>query len=138
MELIYLCPFCRGAINAKRNIILSVRSSDNQVGLALLHEEIGNYAVALSPTINVDTGDIVDFFCPICHAELNTSKGDNLARYVRVDDTGSESSVIISREYGERCTFTVDDRKKSKNLWRECEKIPRSGVVFIMEFMMLF
>jgi len=122
MEILYLCPHCRGAINAKRNIILSVKSSDNQIGLALLHEEIGNYAVALSPTIKVNTGDIVDFFCPICHAELNTSKGDNLARFIRIDDTGSESSVIISREYGERCTFTVDDRKKVKTYGESVRK----------------
>lgn len=122
MEILYLCPYCRGAINAKRNIILSVKSTDKQFGLALLHEEIGNYTVALSPTLKIKTGDIVDFFCPICHAELNTSKGDNLARFVQVDDTGSESSVIISRAYGERCTFTVDDRKKVKTYGESVRK----------------
>lgn len=122
MEIVYLCPFCRGAINAKRNIILSVKSSDKQIGLALLHEEIGNYTVALSPSLKIKTGDIVDFFCPICHEELNTSKGDNLAKYLRVDETGAESSVIISREYGERCTFTVDDRKKVKSYGESVRK----------------
>ncbi len=122
MEIIYLCPQCRGAINAKRNIILSTRSSKKQIGLTLLHEEIGNYAVALSPTLKVDTGDIVDFFCPICHASLNTSKGDNLAKFIRVDETGTETSVIISREYGERCTFTVNDRKKVKTYGESVRK----------------
>ena len=122
MEIVYLCPHCRGAINAKRNIILSARSSNKQVGLALLHEEIGNYTVALSPSLKVKTGEIVDFFCPVCHAELNTSKGDNLAKFLRVDDTGAESSVIISREYGERCTFTVDDRKKIKTYGESVKK----------------
>lgn len=122
MELLYLCPHCKGAINAKRNIILSVRSADKQIGLALLHEEIGNYTVALSPTLKIKTGEIVDFFCPICHAELNTSKGDNLAKFLRVDDNGSEASVIISREYGERCTFTVDDHKKVKTYGESVRK----------------
>jgi len=122
MEIVYLCPHCRGAINAKRNIILAARSSKKQIGLVLLHEEIGNYAVALSPTLKVKTGEIVDFFCPICHAELNTSKGDNLAKFIRVDDTGTESNVIISREYGERCTFTVDDRKKVKTYGESVRK----------------
>lgn len=122
MEIVYLCPFCRGAINAKRNIILSVKSADKQIGLALLHEEIGNYAVALSPTLKIKTGDIVDFFCPVCHEELNTTKGDNLAKFLRVDDSGAESSVIISREYGERCTFTVDDRKKVKTYGESVRK----------------
>lgn len=122
MEIVYLCPHCHGAINAKRNIILSARSSPKQIGLALLHEEIGNYTVALSPTLKVKTGEIVDFFCPICHASLNTSKGDNLAKFIRVDETGTETSVIISREYGERCTFTVDDRKKVKTYGESVRK----------------
>lgn len=122
MEIIYLCPHCKGAINAKRNIILSVKTANKQVGLALLHEELGNYAVALSPTLKIDTGDIVDFFCPICHAELNTSKGENLAKFLRLDDMGAESSVIISREYGERCTFTLDDRKKVKTYGESVRK----------------
>lgn len=122
MEIVYLCPFCRGAINAKRNIILSVKSADNQIGLALLHEEIGNYTVALSPSLKIKSGDIVDFFCPICHEELNTQKGENLAKYIRVDETGAESSVIISREYGERCTFTVDDHKKIKTYGESVRK----------------
>ncbi len=122
MEYIYLCPQCRGALNAKRNIILSARSAKKQIGLALLHEEIGNYTVALSPTLKIDTGDIVDFFCPICHANLNTSKGDNLAKFIRVDETGAETSVIISRKYGERCTFTVDDRKKVKTYGESVRK----------------
>ncbi len=122
MEYIYLCPQCRGALNARRNIILSARSAKKQIGLALLHEEIGNYTVALSPTLKIDTGDIVDFFCPICHANLNTSKGDNLAKFIRVDETGVETSVIISRKYGERCTFTVDDRKKVKTYGESVRK----------------
>ena len=122
MEVVFLCPHCRGAINAKRNIILSARSAIHQIGLALLHEEIGNYTVALSPTLNVKTGDIVDFFCPICHEKLNTSKGDNLARFIRVDETGMETNVIISREYGERCTFTVDDQKKVKSYGESVRK----------------
>lgn len=122
MEISYLCPHCKGAINAKKNIILSVSSADKQIGLALLHEEIGNYTVALSPTLKINSGDIVDFFCPICHAELNTSKGDNLARFLRIDDNGSEASVVISREYGERCTFTLDDHKKVKTYGESVRK----------------
>jgi hypothetical protein len=122
MESLYLCPFCKGAINAKRNIILSARSEKNQLGLALLHEEIGNYTVALSPTLKVNTGDIVDFFCPICHEMLNTAKGENLAKFIRVDETGTETNIIISREYGERCTFTVDDQKKVKSYGESVRK----------------
>jgi hypothetical protein len=122
MEIMYLCPFCRGAINAKKNIILSAKTSGKNQGLALLHEEIGNYTVAMSPTLKVNTGDVVDFNCPVCHASLDIPKGENLARFLRVDELGNETSVIISRKYGERCTFTIDDQKKVKSYGESVRK----------------
>jgi hypothetical protein len=112
MEVAYLCPHCRGAINAENNIILSAKTKDNKVGLALLHEEIGNYSVTLSSSLTVELGDVVDFFCPICHACLNVLKGDSLAKYVRIENGIKECYIVISRRYGERITFKVDENKK--------------------------
>lgn len=122
MEVTYLCPHCRGAINAGNNIILSAKTKDNKVGLVLLHEEIGNYSVTLSSTLQVEEGAIVDFFCPVCHACLNIMKGDSLARYIRIEDGIKESHIIISRKYGERITFKVD---KNKQVESYGEKISR-------------
>ncbi|MBN2172561.1 MAG: hypothetical protein JW731_00415 [Bacteroidales bacterium] len=122
MDIIYLCPHCRGAINAKKNIILSAKASGTNAGLALLHEEIGNYTVAMSPTLKIESGDVVDFYCPICHTSLNTPKGENMARFIRVDELGNETNVIISRKYGERCTFTIDDQRKVKSYGESVRK----------------
>jgi len=107
MEVTYLCPFCRGAINALDNIILAAKANKNKHGLILLHEEIGNYSVIQTSTINVEMGEVVDFSCPICNASLNTEKGDHYAGYIRVDESGQESKIIISREYGDRRTFKI-------------------------------
>lgn len=117
MNLIYTCPHCGGGLNAKKNIILSVRSTTNKEnkGLALLHEEIGNYTVAMSPTLNIESGDLVDFHCPICHEGLNSTKEENLAHFIRIDETGDQSTIYISRIYGERCTFQIDDKKQLKS-----------------------
>ena len=112
MEVIYLCPHCRGAINAENNIILSAKTTTNKMRLILLHEEIGNYSVAMSNTLTVETGEVVDLFCPICHESLNTTKGDSLAKYIRLENGIKESYIIISRKYGERITFKIDDKKK--------------------------
>ena len=107
MKVSYLCPHCRGVINADNNIILSAKSADNKIGLVLLHEEIGNYTVTLSSSLIVEAGEIVDFYCPICHECLNTKKGDSLAKYIRLVDDVDESYIVISRAYGERITFKV-------------------------------
>ena len=117
MHITYLCPHCKGAINAKRNIVLAAESKKNrsQRGLVLLHEDIGNYTVAMSETLELSSGDVVDFFCPLCHCSLTTPQGDNMAYFTRVEPNGDESNIVISRVFGERCTFQIDDRKKVKS-----------------------
>lgn len=112
MKVTYICPHCRGAINAGNNIILSAKSSKNKIGLILLHEEIGNYTSALSSTLTVEKGDVVDLFCPVCHECLNIPEKDCLAKYIRIENGSKESSIIISRKYGEEITFKVDENKQ--------------------------
>ena len=112
MKVTYLCPHCRGAINAGNNIILSAKTSTNKVGLILLHEEIGNYSSVLSSSLTIEKGEIVDLFCPVCHESLNIPKQDSLAKYIRIDDGIKESYIIISRTYGENITFKVDENKQ--------------------------
>lgn len=111
MKVTYLCPHCRGAINAGNNIILSARTKAKKVGLILLHEEIGNYSSEQSSSLSVEEGEVVDLFCPVCHESLNIPMKDSLAKYIRLDDNCNECYIIISRKYGEKITFKVDENK---------------------------
>jgi len=112
MKVTYLCPHCRAAINAGNNIILSAKTPSNKSGLILLHEEIGNYSSELSSSITVEEGEVVDLFCPVCHESLNIPVKDSLAKYIRIDEDLKESFIIISRKYGEKITFKVDENKQ--------------------------
>ena len=112
MNVTYLCPHCRGAINAGNNIVLSAKTSTKQVGLILLHEEIGNYTSESSASLTIEKGEIVDVFCPVCHQSLNIPNKDSLAKYIRIDDNCRECFIIISRKYGENITFKVDEKKQ--------------------------
>jgi hypothetical protein len=124
MSINYICPFCRSALNAKRNIILVAKRPDEKhnQGLVFLHEEIGNYTVANSSTLVVESGNVVDFYCPVCNESLNAVKGENLAKFNRIDEVGEESTIVISRVYGERCTFQLDDKKKVKTYGESVRK----------------
>jgi len=122
MKITYLCPYCRGAINAGENIILSAKTSANKVGLILLHEEIGNYTNILSSSLTVEKGEVVDLFCPICHESLNVSKKDCLAKFVRVDNNIKEYYIIISRKYGENITFTVNEKKQIESYGEQIKR----------------
>jgi hypothetical protein len=112
MKVTYLCPHCRSAINAGKNIILSAQTHNDNKGLILLHEEIGNYSSEVSASLTVENGDIVDLFCPVCHKSLNIPQKDALARYIRMDDDCKECFIIISRKYGEKITFKVNENKE--------------------------
>jgi len=111
MEVTYLCPHCRGAINAANNIILSAKTGSDNMGLILLHEEIGNYSIKSSSSLALEKDVVVDLFCPVCHECLNIPKKDSLAKYIRIDHDMNESFIIISRKYGEKITFKVSENK---------------------------
>ena len=76
-----------------------------------MHEEIGNYTSDLSSSLTIEIGEVVDLFCPICHESLNIPNKDSLAKYIRIDNNCKECYIIISRKYGERITFKVDENK---------------------------
>ena len=57
----YLCPKCRGFLNANDNIVFSVKTQKGDQGLILLHTELGNYKVTSHPSYNYTEGEPLDF-----------------------------------------------------------------------------
>lgn len=111
----YLCPHCRASLNAKKNIILVARGEEaKNKGLVLMHEAIGNYTVAMSASLVMQPGDLVDFYCPVCNHCLNVGEGENLASLIRIDADQNETVIVISRVFGERCTFQLDNKRQVK------------------------
>ena len=111
MKTTYLCPYCHAAINACDYIVLAAKFKQHVTGIVLLHEEIGNYTSHHSASLEIKEGDVVDLFCPVCSANLETYRGDQFASYIRKDESGNESRIIISRKYGEKVTFKVEEGK---------------------------
>ena len=66
----YLCPYCKGKLNVKRNIVLAVRNEAQQRGLIFLSAKIGNYESITHPSFIVKEGEQLEIFCPMCHANL--------------------------------------------------------------------
>jgi hypothetical protein len=122
MDLLYRCPYCKGAINANEYIILSSKTKDKKVGLILLHEEIGNYSALHTPTLEVEPGEIVDIYCPICHKNLKTRRGEHFATFNRRDEEGNESRIIISRKYREEVTFKIEKGKETESYGESARK----------------
>ena len=103
----YKCPKCNGNIRVDDDIILSAKNKSLPGGLVLLHPELGNYSVKTHPDFKYETGDIINFYCPICHHNLDSSKHINLARMVMIDDKGQEFDIYFSKVTGEKSTMKM-------------------------------
>lgn len=109
MEKNYLCPKCKSYINIGTKIVLSVHVGETQRGLLLFEKELGDYKVKKNDLINYSEGEMVGFFCPICHENLKSEIHENLARILIVDENNVENDVLFSRISGEMATYKINN-----------------------------
>ena len=107
MHADYKCPKCYGHIRIKDGIILSAKGKHHPGGLVLLHPEPGNYNVITHPDFKYEKGDVIEFYCPICHHSLDSDKHMNLARVVMTDEDGKDYDIYFSKVAGEHSTLKM-------------------------------
>jgi hypothetical protein len=111
MELNYLCPECKSLLNIGDKIVLSVRLKNKQNGLLLFEKILGNYNVKKQNILHYKDGDLVEFFCPICHETLQSTIHTNLIRLILVDEEENESDIFFSRIAGEHATYKISGKE---------------------------
>ncbi|MFU8843762.1 MAG: hypothetical protein ACNA7V_08145 [Bacteroidales bacterium] len=107
MAINYICPHCQGCISLDDNVIFSVRTEAFKVGLISLHAELGNYSVNKNSLFDYAEGEELDFFCPVCHADLASGFHGKLARIIMVDESGTSFDIHFSRRAGEKSTYKI-------------------------------
>ncbi len=107
MNVSYICPHCRGYLNACDYIIFNSKTEKGERGLILLHPELGNYSVLHHPEFKFEQGEVVEFFCPICGESLSVKEKVNFARIKMVDENGKEFTILFSRVAGEKSTYKI-------------------------------
>ena len=107
----FICPHCRGYLNARKNIIFVAESESGGRGIMLLSPEVGDYSMIKHPDFSLSDGEQVQLFCPICHANLVNRLDDNklLAKILMIDQKGQEHEIYFSGIMGERSTIKVTD-----------------------------
>lgn len=110
LKINYLCPACRSYLRVWNNVIFAVKSTENdKKGILLLNPGLGNYAVVSHPDLTFETGEKIDFFCPVCQTSLvDDMINENLVRVIMIDELDNEYDVYFSRVAGEQSTFKVD------------------------------
>ena len=128
----FLCPKCRSHLVPNRKIVLMAKLPDGTKGLLLLSPILGEYSANTHTTFQVNEGDKVDIFCPICHEDLGDYKDNkNLARIIMIDDRREEYDIVFSEIIGQRCTYKIHGEEVEKfgedadlytNFWGEAPK----------------
>ena len=128
----FLCPQCRSQLVPNKKIVLLAKLPDGEQGLLLLSPILGEYSATTHAAFNVNAGDKVDIFCPVCHADLGDYHDDqNLAKVIMIDDREEEYDIIFSEIIGQRCTFKIHGEEMEKygedadiytNYWGEAPK----------------
>ena len=103
----YKCPNCRGNLRLGHNIILSAVKSDHSGAIILLHPELGNYSADYHKDTVLNEGDLVTFYCPICHFDLSSKKHENLAMVIMVEEDETEYDIYFSQIAGEHSTVKM-------------------------------
>ena len=112
MEINYLCPKCKSYLNIGQKIVLSVKVKDKQEGLILFEKELGNYEIKKHDIIEYKKGDMLGFYCPICHENLASEDvNSNLAKIIMSDEKGKEFEIVFSKIAGEHATYKLKDNE---------------------------
>lgn len=110
MKKDYLCPYCKGKLNVNHNIVLSVYTESQNMGLIFLSTELGNYKRTSHPSFQIKEGEHLDIYCPICHANLQAIEfNENLAKVFMTDESQKVYEILFSEIEGEHCTYKLVD-----------------------------
>ena len=103
----FLCPYCKGHLKVNEQIVFSTSTQNGKSGLTCLSPQIGNYAIVHHPSFEINKGELVSFYCPICHSNLTSNLTDRLVKVMMVNDSKEEFTVLFSGVLGEKCTYTL-------------------------------
>ncbi len=110
MEINYKCPKCKSYLNIGNKVVLSAKVNENQKGLILFSNKLGNYEIKKHDLVQYKKGQKVGFYCPICHSNLAAEDLNlNLVKVI-MEEGGKEFTVLFSNIAGEHATYKLHDK----------------------------
>ena len=108
----YICPKCRGRLDVHEYVAFAAKSKDKEMGLVLLRPHLGTYEVWHNDSFKYDKGELVKYYCPVCHADLTAEEHhEHLVKIHMFDDAGVEHNILFSGVAGEQATYQIRDEE---------------------------
>ena len=128
----FLCTYCKGYLNVSDYIVLTVRKKKGGRGLIFLSPQLGDYKKIHNPAFTFKSGEILDFYCPICGENLvATELDERLAKVLMTDENQNVYQIFFSGIAEEKCTYKLkdtqveaygDNKRKYMNYFGETRK----------------
>ena len=119
-KMTYLCPFCGQKLSFLDGTIIKMVGrlhSDTFSCKAMFYvpATLGHYGAIVGEGVRLKEGAKVEFECinGACKENFTCAYDENLAEIKGVEESGREYVVVFNKNYGRRCTFLVDLKKKS-------------------------
>lgn len=104
----YLCPSCKGHLNVDGNVVFATKTNRKHSGLILLSPKIGEYSYKTHPKFQLEKGELVEFYCPLCQADLTAEKQKEHAMIKMINNEDSaEYELYFSKKAGNKSTYVV-------------------------------
>jgi len=104
----YLCPKCKGHLNVGGYLVFATRTHKKHKGLIMLSPKVGEYKYSHHENFQLEKGELVDFECPICQADLTSSKSKEHAMiYMIGAEDMAEYELFFSKIAGNKSTYLV-------------------------------
>ncbi len=112
MQFKYHCPHCNATLNPSQKIIFCIQKEETKC-LILLSPDPGDYNYYIADEIKLQKGDIWDFLCPICHANLKAKTEDDnaMATILVISTDEKRRQLLFSRKVGVHATFILEDQE---------------------------
>ena len=110
MESNYQCPECKSFLQIGENLIFTIHATKGgKRGLIILNPGVGNYAYINHPSFKFEEGEMVEFYCPVCHENLTAYEISNhLVKVIYLDSEGMQYELYFSKIAGEHTTFKIE------------------------------
>lgn len=118
MKTHFFCPKCRGYLSVGNRVIFTIKKKGWSGGLLLLSPELGDYTYEHHTSFEIDSGEQLEFHCPICNFDFSVEGTENLARVLMREGDGEEFYVVFSKKEGERSTYKLSE-VQIEEVWGE-------------------
>lgn len=106
----YMCPKCNGHLNVGGYLVFATKTQKRHKGLILLSPKVGEYNYLHHEKFQLEKGEMVDFGCPICQADLTSTKNkDHAMIYMVSSEDNTEYQLFFSKKAGNKSTYLVSN-----------------------------